>query len=104
MDKLLVEGPCKLNGSVQISSAKNATLPILVATLLCPYPVKFTHIPDLMDVGTILKILQSMGLKVTKNGDEMVLDATALENQHADYSLVKTMRASVLVLGPLLAR
>lgn len=104
MDKLLVTGPCKLNGSVHISSAKNATLPILVATLLCPYPVKFVDIPDLMDVGTILKILQSMGLKVSKNGNELTADATTLDNQHADYSLVKTMRASVLVLGPLLAR
>lgn len=104
MDKLLVTGPTELKGSVHISSAKNATLPILVATLLCPYPVKFTGIPDLMDVATILKILQSMGLKVTKNGDELIADATTLENQHADYALVKTMRASVLVLGPLLAR
>jgi len=104
MDKLLVTGPVKLNGSVHISSAKNATLPILVATLLCPYPVKFAHIPELMDVATILKILQSMGLKVSKNGDELIADATTLDNQHADYSLVKTMRASVLVLGPLLAR
>lgn len=104
MDKLLVEGPTQLRGSVHISSAKNATLPILVATLLCPYPVKFVDIPDLMDVGTILKILQSMGLKVSKNGNELVADATTLDNQHADYALVKTMRASVLVLGPLLAR
>jgi UDP-N-acetylglucosamine 1-carboxyvinyltransferase len=104
MDKLLVTGPCKLNGSVEISSAKNATLPILVATLLCPYPVKFNHIPELMDVSTVLKILQSMGLKVSKNRTELIADATELDNQHADYSLVKTMRASVLVLGPLLAR
>lgn len=104
MDKLIIEGPSTLNGKVQISSAKNATLPILVATLLCPYPVKFRHIPDLMDVSTILKILQSMGFKITKNGDELIADATQLDNQHADYSLVKTMRASVLVLGPLLAR
>ena len=104
MDKLLVTGPVKLNGTVQISSAKNATLPILVATLLCPYPVKFTGIPELMDVSTIIKILQSMGLKVSKNGDELIADATKLDNQHADYALVKTMRASVLVLGPLLAR
>lgn len=104
MDKLLVQGPVKLNGSVHISSAKNATLPILAATLLCPYPVTFTKIPDLMDVGTILKLLQSMGVKVTKNGDEIIVDASHLDNQHADYSLVKTMRASVLVLGPLLAR
>ncbi len=104
MDKLMIEGPVTLKGSVKVSSAKNATLPILVATLLCPYPVKFTQIPDLMDVGTILKILQSMGLKVSKNGDELITDGTELENQHADYALVKTMRASVLVLGPLLAR
>lgn len=104
MDKLIISGPCTLNGEVHISSAKNATLPILVASLLCPYPVKFNRIPDLMDVGTIIKLLQSMGVKLTKSGDEIILDATTLENQHADYSLVKTMRASVLVLGPLLAR
>ena len=104
MDKLLVEGPCKLMGSVEISSAKNATLPILVATILCPYPVKFTGIPDLMDVGTILKLIQSMGVKVERNLNDYVIDATSLTNQHADYLLVKTMRASVLVLGPLLAR
>ncbi len=104
MDKLIVEGPCTLNGSVHISSAKNATLPILVATLLCPYPVTFDSIPDLMDVGTILKIIQSLGIKISKNGNDLVIDATDLANQHADYSLVKTMRASVLVLGPLLAR
>ncbi len=104
MDKLLVTGPCRLNGTVHISSAKNATLPILVATLLCPYPVKFDSIPELMDVATIIKILESMGLKTSKNGNELVADASHLDNQHADYSLVKTMRASVLVLGPLLAR
>lgn len=104
MDKLLVQGPVQLKGSVHISSAKNATLPILVATLLCPYPVRFVDIPELMDVGTIIKLLQSMGVKVAKNGNETILDAAQLENQHADYSLVKTMRASVLVLGPLLAR
>jgi UDP-N-acetylglucosamine 1-carboxyvinyltransferase len=104
MDKLIIQGPCSLNGTVHISSAKNATLPILVATLLCPYPVKFQSIPELMDVGTILKLLQSLGVKVAKEGEISTLDATTLENQHADYALVKTMRASVLVLGPLLAR
>ena len=104
MDKLLVTGPCQLNGSVEISSAKNATLPILAATILFPYPVKFVGIPDLMDVGTILKLLQSMGIKVNRDDGEIVVDATKLENQHADYLLVKTMRASVLVLGPMLAR
>lgn len=104
MDKLIVNGPCKLEGAVTVSSAKNATLPILVAALICPYPVSFQSLPELMDVSTILKLLQSMGVKITKNGDVTTLDATQLDNQHADYSLVKTMRASVLVLGPLLAR
>lgn len=104
MDKLIVNGPCTLNGVVGVSSAKNATLPILVATLLCPYPVQFETIPALMDVGTIIKLLQSLGVKVSHQGSMTTLDATQLENQHADYSLVKTMRASVLVLGPLLAR
>jgi UDP-N-acetylglucosamine 1-carboxyvinyltransferase len=104
MDKLIVNGPCTLNGAVEVSSAKNATLPILVATLLCPYPVHFETIPALMDVGTITKLLQSLGVKVTNSGTQTTLDATVLQNQHADYSLVKTMRASVLVLGPLLAR
>lgn len=104
MDKLIITGPTKLDGEVEISSAKNATLPILVASLLCPYPVTFDSIPDLMDVNTILKILESLGVKTSKKGKELTLDAATLDNQHADYSLVKTMRASVLVLGPLLAR
>jgi UDP-N-acetylglucosamine 1-carboxyvinyltransferase len=100
----LVSGPVTLNGSVEVSSAKNATLPILAATILFPYAVKFTKIPDLMDVGTILKLLESMGIQVSKGNGDIVVDATELSNQHADYTLVKTMRASVLVLGPLLAR
>ena len=104
MDKLYVTGPVQLQGEVEISSAKNATLPILAATILCPYPVEFVGIPDLMDVSTILKLLQSMGIKFSRNESMTVLDATELTSQHADYSLVKTMRASVLVLGPLLAR
>lgn len=104
MDKLIIEGPVTLKGEVSVSSAKNATLPILVASLLCPYPVKFQAIPDLMDVATTLKILQSMGVQVHKDGEFTTVDASNVSNQHADYQLVKTMRASVLVLGPLLAR
>jgi len=104
MDKLLVSGPVQLKGEVHVSSAKNATLPILAATILCPYEVKFKNIPNLMDVSTILKLLQSMGIILKQENEMTSLDATELQNQHADYSLVKTMRASVLVLGPLLAR
>lgn len=104
MDKLIIEGSHPLSGTIKVSSAKNATLPILAATLLFPFPIHFKGIPDLMDVSTILKILQSMGARISKKDDELIIDASNLENQHADYSLVKTMRASVLVLGPLLAR
>lgn len=104
MDKLIINGPATLEGVVRVSSAKNATLPILVASLLCPYPVHFESLPDLMDINTIIKILQSLGVKYSQLGSLSTLDATSLDNQHADYQLVKTMRASVLVLGPLLAR
>jgi UDP-N-acetylglucosamine 1-carboxyvinyltransferase len=104
MDKLILEGPCSLNGSVKVSSAKNATLPILAATLLFPFEVSFESVPELMDVRTITKILESMGVKVEKKGQSTSYDASHILNQHADYSLVKTMRASVLVLGPLLSR
>lgn len=104
MDKLIIKGPATLKGTVKVSSAKNATLPIVVAALLCPYPVRFDSLPELADVNTIIKLLQSLGVKVDKQGSQTTLDATNLENQHADYLLVKTMRASVLVLGPLLAR
>jgi len=104
MDKLLIEGPVTLNGSVHVSAAKNATLPILASTLLFPFPVSFQSIPNLMDVSTIVKILESMGVRVHKDEDLTFLDASNIVDQHADYSLVKTMRASVLVLGPLLAR
>lgn len=104
MDKLIIKGPCQLNGEVEISSAKNATLPILCATLLSPYATSFQSLPDLADVKTITKILQSLGVESSCNGEVTVYDASKVHSQHADYSLVKTMRASVLVLGPLLAR
>lgn len=104
MDKLIINGPCQLNGEVQISSAKNATLPILCATLLFPYQVEFDSLPELADVKTISKILESLGVVVENNGPRTFFNASTISSQHADYSLVKTMRASVLVLGPLLAR
>lgn len=104
MDKLLISGPCQLNGEVDISSAKNATLPILCATILSPFPVRFDSLPDLADVKTIAKILQSLGVTHQTEGNITTFDASTICGQHADYSLVKTMRASVLVLGPLLAR
>lgn len=104
MDKLLISGPCILKGEVAISSAKNATLPILCASILSPHAIKFDSLPDLADVKTITKILQSLGVTSSTEKNITTFDASNITSQHADYSLVKTMRASVLVLGPLLAR
>ncbi|NMG48838.1 UDP-N-acetylglucosamine 1-carboxyvinyltransferase [Azoarcus communis] len=104
MDKLLIEGGCRLNGEVAISGAKNAALPILCAALLSAEPVTFTNVPRLKDIGTLLALLGQMGVGIERDGDTVVLDASGLNNPVAPYEMVKTMRASILVLGPLVAR
>jgi UDP-N-acetylglucosamine 1-carboxyvinyltransferase len=104
MDKLLIEGGVPLKGEIAVSGAKNAALPLLTAALLTREPVTFTNVPDLNDVATMLRLLAQMGVKVERQGDTVHLDASGLDNAVAPYELVKTMRASILVLGPLLAR
>ena len=105
MDKLLIEGGVPLAGEIAISGAKNAALPILCAALLTAEPLRITNLPRLNDVRTMLRLLAQMGVKVADEGaDTVTLDASGLDNPVAPYDLVKTMRASVLVLGPLLAR
>ncbi len=104
MDKLLIEGGTRLSGEIAISGAKNAALPILCAALLTREPVTFTNVPQLNDIGTLLKLLAQMGVKVVRDGDVVTLDAGELNNPVAPYEMVKTMRASILVLGPLVAR
>jgi len=104
MDKLLIEGGTRLSGEVAISGAKNAALPILCAALLTAEPVTFTNVPQLRDIGTLLALLGQMGVKVERAGDTVTLDASGLDNPVAPYEMVKTMRASILVLGPLVAR
>jgi UDP-N-acetylglucosamine 1-carboxyvinyltransferase len=104
MDKLLIEGPNYLKGTVQVSPAKNATLPLLAATLLFNDELSFKTLPNFTDVMTLKKLLQSMGVKIQDRSDSVVIDARNVNNLVADYLLVKTMRASVLVLGPMLAR
>jgi UDP-N-acetylglucosamine 1-carboxyvinyltransferase len=104
MDKLLIQGGIRLAGEVAISGAKNAALPILCAALLSAEPVSFTNVPQLRDVATLLKLLAQMGVKVTHAGDTVTLEASQVNNPVAPYELVKTMRASILVLGPLVAR
>ena len=104
MDKLLIEGNGPLRGEAAISGAKNAALPLLCAALLSREPVTFTNVPALHDIRTMLKLLEQMGVRVEREGDRVTLDAAELGNPVAPYELVKTMRASVLVLGPLVAR
>jgi UDP-N-acetylglucosamine 1-carboxyvinyltransferase len=104
LDKLLIEGGLPLRGETAISGAKNAALPMLTAALLTAEPVTFTNVPDLNDIGTMLRLLAQMGVKVDRQGSTVTLDAAGLDQPVAPYEMVKTMRASILVLGPLVAR
>ena len=105
MDKLLIQGGRALSGEVAISGAKNAALPILCASLLTAEPLRLTNVPHLNDISTMLRLLAGMGVGVTMDGvDGLVLDGSGLNNPVASYEMVKTMRASILVLGPLVAR
>lgn len=104
MDKLLIQGGNRLHGDITISGAKNAALPILCAGLLTSGDVELSNVPHLHDVATILKLLGQTGLKVMQDNDKVTLNGSAIDKLEAPYELVKTMRASILVLGPLLAR
>ena len=107
MDKLLIRGGNRLKGEVTISGAKNAALPELCAALLTAEPVTLSNVPRLQDVVTTTRLLGNMGVKVERHpdrADQLTLDAATLVSHEAPYELVKTMRASILVLGPLLAR
>jgi len=105
MDKLLIRGGRPLHGEVGISGAKNAALPELCACLLTAEPVTLSNVPKLQDVATMLKLIRNMGVTVERSEDGRVtVNAGSLSSPEAPYELVKTMRASVLALGPLLAR
>ncbi|MCZ4306450.1 UDP-N-acetylglucosamine 1-carboxyvinyltransferase [Zoogloeaceae bacterium G21618-S1] len=106
MDKLLITGGTRLTGEARISGAKNAALPILCAALLTREPVSFTNVPQLQDIRTLLALIAQMGVKIDRDeaAGTVTLDAGELNNPVAPYERVKTMRASILVLGPLVAR
>ena len=105
MDKLLIQGGTPLSGEIAVSGAKNAALPILCASLLSSDALQLSNVPQLRDVSTMLRLIEQMGVKVTREGaNGVVLDPRGLNNPLAPYDMVKTMRASILVLGPLLAR
>ena len=105
MDKFLIRGGRRLQGEVTISGAKNAALPELCAALLSAEPVSLANVPGLQDVRTTFKLLRNMGVTIASGDDGLVtLDASDVSSREAPYDLVKTMRAAILVLGPLVAR
>jgi UDP-N-acetylglucosamine 1-carboxyvinyltransferase len=104
LDKLLIQGGKPLHGELQVSGAKNAALPILCAALLAPDTLRLSNVPQLNDIATTKKLLVHIGIKLQRDGDQVTLDASDITHLDAPYELVKTMRASILVLGPLLAR
>lgn len=104
MDKLLIRGGNRLSGEIAISGAKNASLPILCAGLLTADTLQLSNVPQLRDVATMLKLLRQIGLRAEQDGARVSLNGSDITRLEAPYDLVKTMRASILVLGPLVAR
>jgi UDP-N-acetylglucosamine 1-carboxyvinyltransferase len=104
MDQFRIEGPARLQGEVETSGAKNAALPCLAAALLTAEPVRLTNLPDVRDVRTLQRLLAHIGVFLSARPGEATVEAREIGHGEAPYDLVKTMRASVLVLGPLLAR
>lgn len=104
MDKLQITGGNRLHGEITVSGAKNAALPILCASLLAETPLHLSSVAALKDIDTTIKLLDTMGVKISREADKVTLDASEVASFEATYEMVKTMRASILVLGPLLAR
>lgn len=104
MDQMVVHGGCRLQGEVRAEGAKNAALPLLFAALLTREACRFRHVPQVEDVRTALRLLRDLGARVHWDGEDVWVEARELTSVEAPYDLVKTMRASFLVLGPLLAR
>jgi UDP-N-acetylglucosamine 1-carboxyvinyltransferase len=104
LDKLIIKGGKRLTGDVTVSGSKNAALPIFISTILAPGAHEIHNVPFLRDINTTIKVLESLGAEVEGKGNIVRIDTAKLSGYEATYDLVKTMRASVLVLGPLLAR
>ena len=104
LDYLKVIGKKNLNGSVKISGAKNAALPLLAATILSSNKLHISNLPDVVDINTLLQLLEMLGSTYNKDKNLLDIDSTTINKTKATYEIVKTMRASILVLGPLLTR
>ena len=104
MDKIIIRGNNPLSGTINISGAKNAVLPVMAATLLAPGQYTIHKVPDLRDTRTMMKLLNIIGATTTYEGGSLIIDSSLANNPEAPYDLVKTMRASFYVLGPLISR
>ena len=106
MDRFSIIGPCRLKGKVSISGSKNSALPLLAATLLFDKPVIIENLPNVKDIDTMLNLLRSLGSNIQffNNRKTVKITKTKKQKQFASYSIVKTMRAGILVLGPLVAK
>ena len=104
MDEISIRGGLPLNGKVKISGAKNAALPLIAASILVKDKVRFSNVPDLMDIRSITALLADLGAVCERCEDRMEVDASSISKIEAEYDLVRKMRASILVLGPLVAR
>ena len=104
MDKIIITGNGPLRGEVRVAGAKNAALPIIAAALLSPEPLRISNIPDVRDIKTVLHLMELLGAQCARSGTELEIDSSKVHSVHAPYDLVKTIRASILLLGPLLAR
>ena len=106
MDKFVIKGPCKLRGQVSVSGSKNSSLPILASTILFDETVILENLPRVRDINTMLNLLKSLGkiIKFSKNKKIVKISKAKRKKYFAAYSIVKTMRAGILVLGPLVAK
>ncbi|SVE47770.1 uncharacterized protein METZ01_LOCUS500624, partial [marine metagenome] len=104
MDKIIIKGKADLYGSINISGSKNAALPILVSSLLSKQNLNLSNIPNLQDINSMIILLESFGVSILKDKTRITINSKNLINNIADYDLVRKMRASILVLGPLLTR
>jgi len=104
MDKIIITGNGPLRGEVRVAGAKNAALPIIAASLLTSDPVQISNIPQVRDISTILRLMELLGASIERADTELTVDSSQVHSVHAPYEMVKTIRASILLLGPLLAR
>ena len=104
MDKLIINGNTKISGSINVHGSKNSALPIIVSSLLSEKTLKLSNIPNVVDVLNLIKLLKNYGVKIEHKKNKLKISPSKIKNLSADYDVVRKMRASILILGPLLSR